>query len=147
MGPGEPCEVQQIRMHGLAHGMRQSSLPRHAGDERTERNPAEKHLGILVDGKLHTSQQYALTAQKANCILGCTKHVASRSKEVILPFYSVLVGPHLEYRVQIWSPQHWRGIDLSKHVQRMATKMIQGMRTGSKSWGCSAWRRKGSEVT
>ena len=39
----------------------------------------------------------------------------------------IVGGDHLEYYVQMWSPQHRRDTDLLECIQRRTTKMMQEM--------------------
>ncbi|KAK4829840.1 LOW QUALITY PROTEIN: hypothetical protein QYF61_006850 [Mycteria americana] len=92
------------------------------GDEGIESSPVEKDLGCWW------MKSWTRASTKANPILGCIKRsVASRSREMILPLYSALLRPHLEYCAQLWSPQDKKDMDLLEQVQRRATKMIRGL--------------------
>lgn len=67
----------------------------------------------------------ALVAKRSSGILRhIRKNIASRSREVVLPHYSALIRPRLEYCSQFQIPQYKRDKELLKQVKQRAIKMI-----------------------
>ncbi|KAG6930089.1 hypothetical protein G0U57_004388, partial [Chelydra serpentina] len=116
----DKCKVLHLGRNNQFHTYRM-------GGDCLGRSTAERDLGVIVDHKLNMSQCDAV-AKKANLILGCINRcVVSKTREVILPLYSALVRPQLEYCVQFWAPHFKKDVEKLERVQRRATRMIKGL--------------------
>ncbi len=88
-----------------------------------------KDLGISVASSLKFSQQCRDAAGKANRMLDfINRNISFKTKDLILPLYTSLVRPHLEYVVQFWVPHHLKDMAILEGVQRRATKIITSLR-------------------
>ncbi len=86
----------------------------------------ENDLGVIISRDLKWSKQCAVSAAKADRVLGQIKSSFSyHGKETVLPLYTALVRPHLEYAVSVWSSSTKSNIMTLEKVKKRATKIIK----------------------
>ena len=89
----------------------------------------QRDLGVIISNDLKYADQCDQAYKKANRMLGLiSRTISHKSKYTILPLYTSLVRPHLEYCVQHWSPHLVKDINKLEAVQRRATKLIRYQR-------------------
>ncbi|CAM5077495.1 unnamed protein product [Natator depressus] len=87
----EKCKVPHLGRNNQLHTYKM-------GNDCLGSSTAERDLGVIVNHKLNMSQQCNAVGKRANTILGCiSRNVVSKTREVILPVYSTLIRPQLEY--------------------------------------------------
>jgi ribonuclease P/MRP protein subunit RPP40 len=88
-----------------------------------------RDLRILVTADYKPAEQCLAAAKKARGELFRLRAALScRRPEVFLPLYTSIVRPHLEYCVQAWAPYYSKDINCLEQVQRLATRMMVGMK-------------------
>ena len=89
----------------------------------------EKDLGVTMNANMKVSEQCRIAASKGNQVLGMIRrNISYKDKSLIVPLYTAIVRPHLEYCIQAWSPYLRKDIDMLDKIQRRATKLIPGLR-------------------
>ena len=104
-----------------------------ADEERIVVNPTleVRDLGIRVTSNFKWETQCRGAAQKArNELFRLKSALTCKDPEVFIPLYKAFVRPHLEYCVQAWAP-YFKDIACIEQVQRLATRMLPGMKDRS----------------
>ncbi len=72
-------------------------------------------------------------ANKARRLIFKIRHsFQDLSKSAFIPLYGALVRPHLEYRMPACSPYLAADINHLERIQRLATRVLTGMRYGER---------------
>ncbi len=119
------CQILQV-------GIRNQKIEHEMNGTKLESVQSVKDLGVTIASRLKFSQQCKNAAGKANRMLGfINRNFPFKNKYVILPVYTSLVRPHLEYAEWFWAPHHAKDLAKLDGVQRRATKMITSLRNKS----------------
>ncbi len=88
-----------------------------------------KDLGVTVSSTFKTSLHCQQAVNRARRILfQLRRGFAVLTPEIFRPLYLALVRPILEYGQQASSPYLQRDIALMERIQRLATRMVKGIR-------------------
>ena len=102
------------------------------GDSKLKFCNEEKDLGVMMCHSLKSAGHIDKQVATANKMLGYIRRtITNHSKQVILPLYTTLVRPHLEFCVQAWSPYLCKDEFKLEKVQKRAVKMMKGLRAKS----------------
>ena len=95
----EKCKTLHLGRKNLQH-------PYRLGSATLDSTTEERDLGVMSDHKMNMSLQRNAAASKVTQMLACIHRCFSnKSWDMILPLYSALVRPQLEYCIQFWAPQ------------------------------------------
>ena len=65
----------------------------------------QKDLGFTISADMKVSEKCRIAAAKGNQIIGLIRrNIVYKEKELIIPLYTTIVRPHLEYCIQEWRP-------------------------------------------
>ncbi len=107
------------KCHILLVGTRNQKFDYEMNGVKLDNVQCVKDLGVSIGSNFKCSRQCKDAAGKANRMLGfINRNFSFKNKDIILPLYTSLVRPHLEYAVQFWSPHHTKDIAKLEAVQR-----------------------------
>ena len=89
----------------------------------------EKDLEVMIDPNLDFQEHMTGAVKKASRISNMlTRHISFKNKNIMLPLYTALVLPLIEYGNTVWSPFLSKDILRIEHFQQSFTNQISGMR-------------------
>lgn len=134
-GPGQHWKAGSWEPHPMSPGAKSWTW---AGNTWYQYRPGDKGIGSRINYR-RTWRSWLLEGQPCPsnvsrmypCSPECISLAASRAAwpagqgRLVCP--STPLRPHLQWCIQLWSPQHTTGVDLLEKVQRRATKIIRGL--------------------
>ena len=99
------------------------------GENELQSTNCERDLGVHIQCDFKKDTHIDYVVKKANRVLGMIRRtIEYKNKDNIIPLYTSLVRPHLEYCVQAWAPHLKKDIDKLENVQKRALNVIPNLR-------------------